>query len=239
MCANILSNSSKVELQGEIPSELAEPTLHWLAAIKEEFGEDDDRVYRASRLAFRSVSKASPVKRKGAQWFGHKTPRHEQRFGLYESLFDDPDRPTFYVYCLRNPFKVWRSCKAMPWNRVKDVRAFLRSWTSSVEAYECMQSRAPDRVLRFVLDDMLAAPSRRSWLEQVIFRPLGIEQSSFRQTVDALANTNSAVAKFGIKPPELPPADVRQIASDRRVRRIASRYFSGLEREMAAALKAR
>lgn len=230
MCANVLKNSRDVELTGELSANVGHPTLTWLAAVRRERKDSEvEWFYRLCRSTFRSVAKSRPAKRPGVRWFGHKTPRHEQHFDIYESLFDHAEARARYVYCLRNPFHVWRSYRAIPWSGVRDVRVFLDAWIASVDAFEAMRTAAPDRVFLFNLDDMLAAPDRLSWFRVAMLDALEIRSDSFRKPVEALENSNSTEAKFGAAPPEAPPADLRRIARDRRVRRIMAAYFPELE----------
>src|SRR5690606_23185384 len=122
-------------------------------------------------------------------------PRHERHFDRYERIFDQEDRRAMYVYCLRNPFHVWRSYRAMPWNKFRSVGDFLSAWVKSVHEFESMRRRAPGRVLLFNLDGMVRAPDRLEWLRPVLLDPLGISPKTFRRPVDTLENSNSAARK--------------------------------------------
>lgn len=236
MCATFLSNSKKVELQGEIREPLAESTLRWMAAVKREQREvPPERFYGLARAVFRDVTApARGIYRRRVAWFGHKTPGHEHRFSEYERLFDHPQRLACYIYCLRDPFKVWSSYRIMPWNARPSVRRFLRGWVASVRAFEAMKAAAPDRVLLFNLNEMLAAPDRLEWLQTSLFDGLEISSETFRRPVESLENSNSSEAKFGFRPPDLPRTEAVRIASDGAVRGIVARYLPELEPEMEA-----
>lgn len=234
MCANILSNSDAVELQGEIGDPAAARMIDWLEAIRLQRGPDDRaRVYGLARATFKGAASGRLIERPQARWFGHKTPRHERYFARYEAVFDDPARPAHYVYCLRNPFHTWRSYRVMPWNGFKDVRAFLDAWVRSVQMYEAMRGAAPGRVLAFNLDDMIRAPDRTVWLKPNLLDPLEISDGSFRKPLETLRNSNSAAAKLGAEPDEPPPADMARIAANRAAMEKVRLYFPWVEDEMA------
>lgn len=234
MCANILSNSDAVELQGEIGDPAAARMIDWLEAIRHQRGPDDRaRVYGLARATFKGAASGRLIERPQARWFGHKTPRHERYFARYEAVFDDPARPAHYVYCLRNPFHTWRSYRVMPWNGFKDVRAFLDAWVRSVQMYEAMRGAAPGRVLAFNLDDMIRAPDRTDWLKPNLLDPLEISDGSFRKPLETLRNSNSAAAKLGAEPDEPPPADMARIAANRAAMEKVRLYFPWVEDEMA------
>lgn len=234
MCANILGNSSLVELQGEIGGPVGTKLVAWLEAVRSQKRADGHQcLYRLARAAFRDSSPGRPLDRPAARWFGHKTPRHERHFDRYERIFDQADRQAMYVYCLRNPFHVWRSYRAMPWNKFKDVDSFLAAWVKSVQIFERMRTEAPGRVLLFNLDDMLRAPDRLEWLRPTLLDPLAISPTTFRRPVETLENSNSAARKVGAPPAELPPADQARIASDPEAARIVRAYFPWMEAELA------
>lgn len=227
MCANVLANSTAVELQGELPVEIAGATMDWLLAAKSARpAPDADRDYLLARDAFRNAAKARPVSRPAALWFGHKSPLFEREFEPTEAVFDDPARRPAWVYCLRHPQAVWRSHRVMPWSGFRDVGAFLKSWTRSVEQFEAMRRAAPDRVILFDLDAMIAAPDRDAWLTETLLAPLGLDPATFRRPLAELQNSNSAAAKLGAPPPEAPARDRDRIARDRAARRIVGEYFA-------------
>ncbi|MEH6663660.1 MAG: sulfotransferase [Brevundimonas sp.] len=236
MCANLLANAGGVELQGEMPRQLAQETLDWLAAVRAQAsGDRPDRIYRLARSVFRDITPARPMERPGAVWFGHKTPHHERHFDRYEAIFDHPDGLPVYVYCLRNPVHVWRSYRMMPWSGFDRASAFLKSWLRSVAAWERMRQAAPDRVLSFNLDAMIRAPDRGAWLEDALFTPLGLSAETFRKPMETIGNTNSAEAKLGVAPSPPPPGDVRVIARNRLAMAVVRTHFPWIEDEMRAA----
>ncbi|MBA4001095.1 MAG: hypothetical protein C0461_10955 [Brevundimonas sp.] len=229
MCANILRNSSLVELQGELGGPAGTRLLAWLeAALAQRRIEDFDTRYDFVRRAFRLSAPGRPSDRPHAIWFGHKTPRHERHFRRYETLFDNPENRPVYVYCLRNPFDVWRSYQAMPWNKFRDVDTFLEAWLRSVAVYELIAERAPDRVLVFNLDRMLRAADWRDYLEPTLFQPLGLSGETFSRPVITLRNSNSSLNKTGARPDPISEADRRAIARQPEVRRIAAEHFPWL-----------
>ena len=230
MCANILNNSNDVELQGEIGGRAGTKMMAWLEAARLQRKHDDAaQTYDLARQAFRLGSAGRPLVRDNAVWFGHKTPRHERHFKRYEAIFDDPDNRAIYVYCLRNPFDVWRSYRAMPWNKFKTVDEFLGAWLRSVRMYHAMAAKAPGRVLMFNLDAMLRAPDWMVYLRPTIFGPLEIHPDSFRRPLNGLGNTNSAERKHGAKPEPLSDHDRKVIASHPETRRIIETYFPWIE----------
>jgi len=235
MCANLLANAGVVELQGEIPRELAPKTLGWLADVRTQSPTDQpDRIYRLARSVFRDITPARPMNRPDAHWFGHKTPHHERHFDGYEAIFDHPDGLPVYVYCLRNPFHVWRSYRVMPWGGFERPGGFLKSWLRSVAAWERMRQIAPDRVLLFNLDAMIQAPDRGAWLDAALFAPLDLSADTFRKPVEAIGNNNSAEAKLGATPAPPPPGELKVIARNRQVMAVVRTHFPWVEDEIRA-----
>lgn len=235
MCANLLANSNDVELQGEVSDPAGAAMMAWLRAVREQqTPPDHDRIYRLARAAFRDSGNSRPQHREAALWFGHKTPRYERHFADYETIFDDPSRPAHYVYCLRNPFHVWRSYRVMPWNAFGDVRAFLKAWTRSVSTYEQMRAAAPGRVTLFNLDDMVRAPDRTKWIEAGLMTPLSLHADSLRRPLDQIGNSNSAANKLGVTPDEPPPSDMIEIALNRDAARMVQTYFPWMAEALAA-----
>ena len=230
MCANILNNSSLVELQGEIGGPAGTRLMAWLeAAHLQRKDQDREAGYDVARAAFRLAAPGKTLERPGAVWFGHKTPRHERHFRRYEVIFDDPDNLPVYVYCIRNPFDVWRSYRAMPWNKFKTVEGFLKAWLRSVHTYEEMLEAAPGRVLTFNLDEMLRSSDWMSYLTPGLFTALDIPEDSFSRPVQDLKNTNSAVNKTGTRPEPISEPDRLAIAGHPQVRRIIQRHFAWLD----------
>lgn len=233
MCANILSNAPDVELQGEIDGSAAPQMLAWLEAAHAATPSDEPhRIYRLARATFREGSAGRPKDRPDARWFGYKSPRHERYFTRYEALFADPARRARYVYCLRNPFHVWRSYRAMPWNQFRDVETFLKAWLRSVRTFEVMADAAPGRVRLFNLDSMIRAQDRLNWLTPVLLEPLEISAQTFRKPVENLGNSNSALNKVGAPPEEPPASDLGVIAAHPEVARLIQAHFPWMEEDM-------
>ncbi|RZJ96399.1 MAG: hypothetical protein EON88_07790 [Brevundimonas sp.] len=230
-CAQALSLSPTVELQGEMA--LPDQTLGYLAALKvwhEGQGARSalwrDRSYEVMFDAFAAAAPGRRIVRPGATYRGHKTPRHERYFDRYEALFDRPEAQARYVYCLRNPWAVWRSLKIMPWNSIRTVGAFVEAWGRSVETFERMQTTAPGRVLMFDLDAFVAARDAEAFLDETLFRPLGLDPASFLKPVSSLANNNAATVKAGRSPPPLFQDEIDRIGDDAKSRRWVERYFA-------------
>ncbi|MFN4296665.1 MAG: sulfotransferase [Brevundimonas sp.] len=233
MCANLLANSGVVELQGEIPREIAQETLSWLTAARAAAAPTQpERVYSLARSVFRDITPARPMDRPDALWFGHKTPHHERHFDRYEAIFDQPGGLPVYVYCLRNPFHVWRSYRVMPWGGFDRPGGFLKSWLRSVAAWERMRQVAPERVLLFNLDAMIRAPDREVWLGDALFAPLGLSVDTFRKPVETIGNTNSAEAKLGVAPSPAPLRDIKIIARNRQAMAVVRTHFPWIEDEI-------
>lgn len=230
MCANILNNSSLVELQGEIGGPAGTRLVTWLEAARLQRRNDNHaETYNLARAAFRLGNRGDGRERPGVLWFGHKTPRHERHFRRYEVIFDDPDNRPIYVYCFRNPFDVWRSYRAMPWNKFRTVEDFLKAWLRSVRMYEIMAEAAPGRVIVFNLDEMLRAGDWSAYLTPRLFEPLQIPASSFSRPVQKLSNSNSALNKTGARPEPISDADRLVIAGHPEARRVIARHFPWID----------
>ena len=230
MCANILTNSKQVELQGELGGPAGTRLLAWLETARAQRGEAAFvETYEQARKAFRLGAAGKSAERPEALWFGHKTPRHERHFRRYEAIFDDPENRAIYVYCIRNPFDVWRSYRAMPWNKFQTVQDFLNAWLRSVGTYEAIAGAAPDRILLFNLDQMIRAEEWSDYLTPTLFAPLGLHASSFLHPVQTLRNSNSSLNKTGARPEPISEEDRRAIADHPEVRRIAKTHFHWLK----------
>lgn len=230
MCANILANSNDVELQGEIPPALADQTFSFLINTKRDRARPDpDRDHMLARVVFREMAGKRSVTRNKALWFGHKTPHHERYFDSYERIFDQPDLRARYVYCVRNPFDVWRSHRNMPWAGFRDAGSFAKAWVRSVERYRVMRAAAPDRVMLFNLDAMLRAPDQMAFLNAAMLDALDLRPDSFRKPVGELENTNSSAAKLGGPPPEPPQKDRDRIARERGVKQALAEFFPWID----------
>jgi len=230
MCANILTNSALVELQGELGGPAGTRLLAWLETARIQRGEGASAAtYEQARQAFRIGASGKPAERSDAVWFGHKTPRHERHFRRYEIIFDDPDNRPTYVYCIRNPFDVWRSYQAMPWNKFSTVDEFLKAWLRSVSTYEMIAAQAPGRIFVFNLDEMVRASEWTDYLQPALFDPLSLSEDSFQKPVQTIRNSNSSLNKTGAKPEPISEADRHTIADNLDVRRIATEHFPWLD----------
>jgi hypothetical protein len=233
MAAQALALSPEVELQGEMA--LPDQTIGHLEALKawhDGQGARSElwraRSYEVMFDAFAGAAPGRRIVRPNARYRGHKTPRHERYFDRYEALFDKAEAPPRYVYCLRNPWAVWRSLKIMPWNSFRTVGAFIEAWGRSVETFERMQATAPGRVLLFDLDGFVAAEDPAAFLGATLYGPLGLDPAGFRKPVASLANNNAATVKQGRSPPPLFQDEIERIGGDERSRRWVERYFAGV-----------
>lgn len=233
MCAQLLSASPEVELQGEMgrPDE----TLRFLETIKahqDSKGPTEHWVAKSYDFAFdifAGVSRARRAVKPGAVWRGHKTPRQERFFARYEALFDRPDAGAHYVYCLRNPWSVWRSLKIMHWNKIPDVDHFVELWTQSIGHYETMVAQAPGRVHLFHLEAFIAAEDKTAFTREHLYLPLGVDETRLKRAADEQDNNNAAAVKAGRSPPALEPTEVSRIGRDPGVRRALALHFPGFE----------
>lgn len=231
MCAQLLSASPEVELQGEV--RMPDETLAYLTAMKAHHEERSPtehwraKAYDLAFDVFAGISRARRAVRPDARWRGHKTPRHERFFHVYEAFFDQADARAHYVYCLRNPWSVWRSLKIMPWNKIPDVERFVEMWTLSVSQYEGMVAAAPDRVHLFNLEAFIAADDKAGFARARLYAPLELDEARLRRPADEQDNNNAASVKAGRSPPPLTTTEVSRIGRDPGVRRALDVYFPG------------
>lgn len=224
-CAQALGLSPEVELQGEMGA--PDQTIAYLETLKAWHGSHGARgeawFDKSYDVMFDVIAGAAPgrrIVRPDAVYRGHKTPRHERYFERYEALFDRPDQRARYVYCLREPWAVWRSLKIMSWNSFRDVGAFTRAWVKSVETYEAMAAAAPGRVLLFRLDEFAAAPDPDAFVRETLLELLGLDAGRLTRPVAQLGNNNAATVKAGRAPEALFQDEIDRIGSDQDVRRI-------------------
>lgn len=233
MCAQLLSASPEIELQGEL--RMPDETLSWLLKIKahhEERSPTEHWQAKAYDLAFdvfAGVSRARRAVKPGAKWRGHKTPRQERFFHRYEALFDRPGAEPHYVYCLRNPWSVWRSLKVMSWNKIRDADQFTELWTQSIRQFEEMMEQAPGRVHLFHLESFIAAEDKAAFARTHLYTPLALDESRLKRIADEQGNNNAATVKAGRSPEPLTPAEEARIGRDPEVRRALESFFPGFE----------
>ena len=229
-CAQALGLSPDVELQGEMGA--PDQTIAYLEALKAWHGAHGARgapwADKSYDVIFDVIAGAAPgrrIVRPGARYRGHKTPRHERYFDRYEALFDRPDQQARYVYCLREPWAVWRSLKGMAWNSFRDAGAFTLAWVKSVETWERMAAAAPDRVLLFRLDDFAAAPDSDAFVREALLAPLGLDPARLSKPVADLGNNNASTVKAGRAPAPLFQDEIERIGRDAGVRRILTAWL--------------
>lgn len=229
-CAQALGLSPEVELQGEMGA--PDQTIAYLETLKSWHGSHGARgeawFDKSYDVMFDVIAGAAPgrrIVRPDALYRGHKTPRHERYFKRYEALFDRPDQRARYVYCLREPWAVWRSLKIMSWNSFRDVGAFTRAWVKSVETYEAMAAAAPGRVLLFRLDDFAVAPDPDAFVRETLLAPLGLNPARLMRAVTELGNNNAATVKAGRAPEPLFQDEIDRIARAPGVRRALADFL--------------
>ncbi len=213
MAAEILNKEGRSCLQGEIPHSVAVPMLRYMKALSIHYRDGSTREpflskgHQPFERIFESACKSRVIRRKGAIYFGHKTPRHERYFVDYETSFQHLNPR--YVYCRRNPAAVWKSLRNMKWNQYTEVEDFISDWKDSVDHYRRMKAAAPERVYMFDLDRFVADGKG---VVAEMFSFLGLDLDSSRaQELGSLPNTNSSLAKVGREPAPVPDSELEAI----------------------------
>lgn len=224
MVADILNSDRRVSLQSEIPHVIAKPLIDYLVKMQKTYIQLQpelflEKEHEPFELAFKSACKGRVHHRPGATFFGHKTPRHEAYFASYEAMFSHINKPR-YVYCSRDPIKVWASLQNMPWNNHTTVESFIDARQKSLKQLAQMERIASERVFHFRLDDF--STDSHNTISR-LFTFLGLEKSDdeIRQTV-TLPNTNSSERKVGKPPLGVSQADLNAIQNAFR-----AEYFNG------------
>ncbi|GAB5388791.1 MAG: hypothetical protein Alpg2KO_17590 [Alphaproteobacteria bacterium] len=136
-----------------------------------------------------SANKSSLYGRgKPIRFHGIKTPGYERYFDQFDKAF--ATTPPRYIYCMRDPGKVWRSWQAMEY--VDDYATFEARYIRSLRQANRIRRRAPDRLVVFDLEAYIAATDKGEHVARNILSPLGLDTpDSLRQSLSATENRNS------------------------------------------------
>lgn len=189
--AGALNRFPEITIQAEIP----DVVMRYV----EKFIEDTDRYYQHKATDDRSTSVRygkwdtkkeqlllalwatvgqSPANRPGKEcrYFGYKRPNNEFYFSFYEKHFTT--RKPIYIYCARNFVDNYLSISSRWPDR--SIRQVAKDYLASIEQYKQMKRSAPERVLKFVLDEYVE--EGMGYLERNVFEQLNLRRTSAVET---------------------------------------------------------
>jgi len=125
-----------------------------------------------------------------------KSPRAELESETYDSLF--PTSKPKYIYCLRDPVKLYASLLSMPWGHTTMPEDFCARLRHSIDQILHLLDERPARAFVFNIDKASRSESVRHQLGQALFEFIGLPIS---EPVDRFLGewpaTNRAKDKFG------------------------------------------
>jgi Sulfotransferase family len=179
--ANALNRNPTVFVQGEVPPRAMEQAVRFLSATAEYFASvpqwavswQQNRRALLYALWMSMVKGKTPALDSPLNWFGHKTPRHDQYWEFYRDFLSDV-RPK-YVFCMRNFLDHYLSMNSMNGHSIDVVAAKYRA---SVGRYAKMKAALGDDVSLFILDDLSAGGV--DYIRETLFERLGRVDTSRR-----------------------------------------------------------
>lgn len=234
--ADILSSHSSVLLHGEIPHSAMSKYFSLIETLDIENSRDKVRERKWKERkggfildAFSSMAMGGGREKSGYLYVGHKTPRSEKFFHLYEKHFLSSGLTPIYFYCIRNPYDVWASYKNMPWNSFKNTHAFIDAYLSSYSQYEKCVDLAKDRVQLLNLDAYKRGDESRGFINDNIFNYLGLEVDDvFVRGLLSKENRNSSESFLGRGVASNSDKEIREIKNNAGMMRVMNKHFPWL-----------
>lgn len=231
--ADIISSHNEVVLCGEIPHSAMSSFFKLLEILDEEHGREKARLRKWNEKkanfifeAFSSMAMGHASPFESCKHVGHKTPRSERFFDLYEKHFASSGLKPNYFYCIRSPFDVWVSFKNMPWNTYESVESFVSDYVSSYKRYVRAKRRAEGRVYMLNLEAYKESENLQSFLKENVFDNLGLTlEDGFLESLIGKENTNSSKNFVGKFPGDISNSDYRYILNDKDIRSIIDKEF--------------
>jgi len=122
---------------------------------------------------------------------GIKTPGYERYMPQFEDLFQQT--PPYYIYCLREVDKVWRSWKSLGY--LNDIELFHTRYLRSLRQANKIRKKVGDRFILFELDKYISSPEKNVFLYDNIFSKLGFQSLD---SIEEISNRNS-IRKAGAR----------------------------------------
>lgn len=234
--ADILSSHPTVLLHGEIPHSATSKFFSLLDTLDKEHSRDKVRERKWKERkgefifdAFSGMAMGGGRDKSGYSYIGHKTPRSEKFFTLYERHFSTAGMTPLFFYCIRNPFDVWASYKNMPWNTFTDVGDFIDAYLNSYAQYEHSLDVAKGRVQLLNLDAYTRGASPSDFLKKYVFSHLGLSvDDRFVEGLLSKENRNSSKSFLGRGVVDNSVQEYREIANNAGMARIIDKHFAWL-----------
>ena len=192
--AGALNCSPTVFVQGEVPPRAMDKAVRFLSETGDYFASvpqwatswQQSRLTLLYALWMSMVKDERPVLRAPLNWFGHKTPRHDQYWQFYRDFLGDPSPK--YVFCMRNFTDHYLSMNSMnPRHRIDVVAAKYRDL---VARYAEMRVALGEDISLFILDDLM--DGGLDYLRETLFERLGIEvDAGMLARIDPARRANS------------------------------------------------
>ena len=156
--ANALNRHPAIVLHGEIPDPAMVRAVRFLTQTDKYFESIPEwaTTWRRSHRDLLYCIWSSILKRKQLgtrdkiEWFGHKTPGHDQYWKFYRDFLGDL-RPK-YVFCMRNFTDHYLSIKSL--NPKHTIFRSAKRYRATVNRYAEMKAELGDNVSLFILDDL-------------------------------------------------------------------------------------
>lgn len=236
--ADILNISEEVCLHGEIPLPSINHFFKSMREIEKSHSRNETRYANwnynklsmiAEYFSSASIGKRENIDHSRLRYFGHKTPKSERHFSLYEEYFSSLEVGCKYIYCMRDPISVYRSFRTVPWSNISNVDTFIENYLRSYDQYEHALKQAGDRVFLFNLNGYLSSDdSKNSVLELFGFLKIS-PPFEFFDKIGCLENTNSSKKKFGVERAGISHEDRKKIMENEKMRKVISEHFGWVE----------
>lgn len=234
--ADILSSHPSVLLHGEIPHSATAKFFSLLDVLDKEHSRDKARERKWKERkggfifdAFSGMAMGGGGERSGYIYVGHKTPRSEKFFTLYERHFSSTGMTPLFFYCIRNPFDVWASYKNMPWNTFSGVGDFIDAYVNSYAQYERSVDVAKGRVQLLNLDAYTRDDAPSEFLKKYVFSHLDLNvDDRFIEGLLSKENRNSSENFLGRGVADNPVQECREIESNAGMVRVVNKHFPWL-----------
>ena len=207
--ANAFNQHPAVHLNGEIPHVTMKAAIEFVTAT-DEFFTGRDRVLTNRDTAYVPVDSAWTAHRRellyamwaslpkgvppalpnhAVDWYGHKTPSHDQFWEFYRDFFAGSGPK--YVFCMRGFADNYISRDAIG---AKPIAQVAKQYRAAVNRYADMKEALGDDVSLFILEDLREGGV--DYLREVLFDRLGIPVSADVLTrIDPNRPANSSAQK--------------------------------------------
>jgi hypothetical protein len=229
--SDFINRDERVCLQAEIHKPLVE-SVHTLVTHA-------DKVYGAGKKSklytekrciivpelFGYISKVSKNTKETAVIHGFKTPGIEECHQQLSELLLPSTQKLVYLYSIRNIKDCYLSISSMSWFKSTQKRfigKYISSLRDAIALHKSAQKKGSKiQVSALNLDDYIASNDKPAWINERLYRPVGIDISHERaaELIKTTKNTNATARITGKeRPTELSlPMHLMFMANQRRI----------------------